>query len=220
MNTNALGVSELPVDAQVSTTLLLVRHGQTRSNVTGFYMGRSHEDLDEAGYAQVRSLSLRLAALPLASVYASPLQRTRTTAEIIAKPHKLEVQELDDLLEINLGGWQGLHMDEVQKRWPEIWKQSRIDPSDVTFPGGESFKQVGERAVRAFRTIASENSGKQVVVVSHEIVIKQIIAYVLGVSTSIYRRFEITNASLNIVRLIDGKIRLVTLNDTSHLEVV
>ncbi len=219
MNANAIDSSGLPT-APTSTTLLLVRHGQTRSNINGYYMGRAQEDLDDTGYTQVRNLSLRLAKLPIGCVYTSPLKRARVTAEIIAGPHKLEAQDLDDLIEINLGGWQGLHMDEVKKRWPEIWKQSRIDPSDVTFPGGESFQQVSERAVRAFQYIVSQNQGKQVVVVSHEIIIKQMVAHVLGVSNSIYRKFEVTNASLNIVRLIDEKVRLVTLNDTSHLEVV
>ena len=57
----------------MTTTVLLVRHGQTNSNVTGFYMGWSDEDLDEAGHTQARRLSSRLSGWPVASVYTSPL---------------------------------------------------------------------------------------------------------------------------------------------------
>lgn len=201
----------------MTTTVLLVRHGQANSNVTGYYMGWSNEDLSETGYTQVRSLSSRLASLPIASVYSSPLQRTCTTATILAEPHDLEVETLDDLIEIRLGDWQGLHIDEVGQRWPELWQQSRIDPSEITMPNGESFQQVTERAIRGFDKIVAANHGKQVIIVSHEIVVKVLVAHALGVSNSIYRRFEINNASLSAIRVIDGKARLATLNDTSHL---
>jgi len=180
-------------------------------------MGWSDEDIDDVGYPQVHSLSSRLANLPIASVYSSPLQRTCTTAVILAKPHGLEVEVSDDLIELRLGDWEGLHADEIRQRWPEIWQQSRIDPSDVTLPNGESFQQVTERVVRMFDKIVAANQGKQALIVTHEIVVKVLAAYVLGTSNSIYRRFEVNNASLSVVRIINGKARLTVLNDTSHL---
>ena len=106
----------------MTTTVLLVRHGQTRSNVTGYYMGWSEEDLDEVGYAQVRKLSSRLAGLSIASIHTSPLKRAYTTASLIAEPHVLEMKPLDDLIEIKLGDWQGLHESEIARRWPEMWR--------------------------------------------------------------------------------------------------
>ena len=201
----------------MTTTVFLVRHGQANSNVTGYYMGWSNEDLSETGYTQVRSLSSRLASLPITSVYSSPLQRTCTTAMILAIPHGLEVETSDDLIEIRLGDWQGLHIDEVRQKWPKLWQQSRTDPSEITMPNGESFQQVTERAIRGFDKIVVANHGKQVIIVSHEIVVKVLVAHALGVSNSIYRRFEINNASLSAIRIIDSKARLATLNDTSHL---
>ncbi len=126
------------MDVQVTTTILLVRHGQTNANAAGFYMGWSDEDLNESGYTQARRLSARLASLPIASIYTSPLRRAYTTAAILAEPHKLELTVLDDLIEIRLGDWQGLHMDEIKRRWPELWQQSRLDPSELTLPNGAS----------------------------------------------------------------------------------
>ncbi len=202
----------------MTTTVLLVRHGQTRSNTTGFYMGWSDEDLNDIGYTQARSLSARLASLPIASVHSSPLQRTSTTAAILAKPHGLEVEVSEDLIEIRQGDWEGLHIDEINQRWPELWQQSRTDPSELTMPNGESFKQVTERAIRIFDKIVATNQDRQAVIVTHEVVVKTLVAHVLGVPNSIYRRFVINNASLSVVQIDNGKARLTTLNDTSHLE--
>ena len=205
------------MDVQLITTILLVRHGQTNANATGFYTGWSDEDLNELGYTQARRLSARLASMPIASIYTSPLRRAYTTAAILAEPHKLELTVLDDLIEIQLGDWQGLHMDEIKKRWPKLWQQSRTDPSELTMPNGESYRQVTERAVRALKMVAEANRGKQAAIVTHEVIVKVLIAHVLGVSNSIYRRIEVDNASLSLIR-VNNNPQLIRLNDTLHLE--
>jgi len=202
----------------MTTVLYLVRHGQTDSNITGYFMGWSNEDISDLGYAQVRSLASRLAKFPIASIYTSPLKRTYNTALILAQPHNLEPKILDDLIEIKLGDWQGLHRDEIIQRWPEIWRQSRIDPSEVTFPNGESLQQVTERAVRAYKMILADNVDKHVIAVTHDAVIRVLVAHVLGVSNRIYRHMEIGNASMSIIKVDDDRPRLTTLNDTSHLD--
>lgn len=200
----------------MKSSILLVRHAQTKSNVTGFYMGRSEEDLDEAGYAQARRLATRLARQPLTAIYTSPLKRAYSTATTVAQSHNLGLQALDGITEINLGDWQGLHMDEVRQKWPELWQQSRIDPSGITMPNGESFSQVAERAVQTFNTVIAGHSG-MVVMVTHDIIIRILVAHVLRVPNSIYRRLEINNASLSVIQVINDKMVLVALNDTSHL---
>lgn len=200
-------------------TVFLVRHGQTNSNITGFYMGCSDEDLNEVGYEQVRHLSLRLASLPIAAVYTSPLQRAGTTAAILAESHQLEPEVLDDLIEIRIGDWQGLHRDEIKQRWPDLWRQSSIDPSELIFPNGESLVEVTERSIRAFQRAVEANQGRQALIITHEVVVKVLVAYVLGVSNSIYRRFEISNASLTAVHVVNDRFQLALLNDTSHLQV-
>jgi broad specificity phosphatase PhoE len=144
----------------MTTTVLLVRHGQTNSNVTGFAVGWSNEDLNEVGYTQARRLSSRLSSLPIAAVFTSPLQRTYTTASILAEPHKLEPKVLDDLIELRLGDWEGLHVDEIERRWGELWQLSMIDPSELTVPNGESLMDVTERATRAFSRVVEDNRGK------------------------------------------------------------
>ena len=202
----------------MTTNVLLIRHGQTDPNIQNIYAGRSDEDLNDTGYTQARRLSSRLAGLPFSAVFTSPLRRTCTTASILAEPHHLEPRVSDDLNEIRLGDWEGLQMDEVKRRWPELWLQSRTDPSEITLPNGESFRQVTERAVEAFKTIVEANHSGDIAIVTHDIIIRVLVAYVLGVSNSIYRKIEIQNTSLSMIRVADGKAQLVTLNDTSHLQ--
>lgn len=196
--------------------IYLVRHARTLSNTTGWYMGRAPEDLDEHGFEQARRLKARLSSEPLGAVYTSPLPRALSTAAALAATHRLQPQPRDDLIEIRLGDWQGLHLSEISRRWPDLWRQWRTDPSDVTLPNGESLAEVTLRARRAFEKVAGEGD-KPAAIVTHDVVIRVIVAYVLGVANSIYRRLVIDNAALSKVIVDKGNCRLALLNDTSYL---
>jgi broad specificity phosphatase PhoE len=199
------------------TDIFLIRHGQTNANVDEYYMGWSDEDLNELGYHQAHCLSSRLAAQPIASIYTSPLKRAHTTASIIAEPHQLKVEALPDFIEIQLGEWQGMRREEIKRKWPKLWQQSRIDPSGLRLPNGESYNELTERAIRGFNMASQANQGKQIVIVTHDAIIRVLVAHVLRVSNSIYRRLEIENASLSLVRIIDHP-KLLKLNETLHLQ--
>jgi len=201
----------------MATNILLVRHGQTNSNVKEFYMGWSKEDLNETGYSQVRRLAARLAKQAVNAIYTSPLQRALTTADIIAEPHKLTPVTDRDLIEINLGDWEGLHVSDIKQKWAELFAKWRSDPSDVAMPGGESMAQLTERAAAVLNRIVTDNPDRTVILVTHEIIIKVIIPRILGCSNTIYRHFRIDNASLSVITEKDGVCRLQTLNDTAHL---
>jgi len=201
----------------ITSTIYLIRHGQTRSNVTGFYMGRSDEDLDETGRKQATHLASSLAETPLAAVFSSPLRRALSTAMEMAAPRSLNTEVVNGLTEMDLGEWQGCHRDDIRSKWPELWKQWRSDPSGVTLTGGESLAMVGVRAFRAFEAIVKQAEGKTAAVVTHEVVIKTIAARVLGAPDGIYRRFEIGNASISTVIVFNGRYLLASLNDVAHL---
>ena len=83
---------------------------------------------------------------------------------------------------------------------------------------GESFQQVTDRAIRAFKEIVADNADRQVLAVTHDAIIRMLVAHVLGVSNSIYRHLEIGNASLTTIRVEEDRVRVVNVNDTSHLD--
>ncbi|MFC1950918.1 histidine phosphatase family protein [Chloroflexota bacterium] len=199
------------------TTLLVIRHGQTDSNISGYYMGWSQEDLNETGYKQVQMLSHRLSDTLIDAIYTSPLKRARATAEAVAELHNITPIVMEELIEINLGDWQELHASDIIKRWPDMWKQSRVDPSGLAWPNGGSFAQTADRSVRAFDSIVDANRGKLVAIVTHDIIARIMAMHVLGVPYSTYRRMEIGNASFTKIVIMNDKNQLITLNATSHL---
>ena len=89
------------------TTFYLVRHGVTDS--IGRYLPGTAEGtpLTEAGQRQAEQIGAALRDIPVAAVVASPLTRTRQTAEAIARPHQLEVTVQPAFLEFDVGAWTG-----------------------------------------------------------------------------------------------------------------
>src|SRR4051812_26388074 len=87
--------------------ILLVRHGETAWNRDGRYQGRTDIPLSETGQAQVAALGRRLASLPIAVAYASPLSRAKTTAEAILAGRPIGLSLDAGLVEISHGGWEG-----------------------------------------------------------------------------------------------------------------
>jgi broad specificity phosphatase PhoE len=108
---------------------------------------------------------------------------------------------LDDLTEIHSGEWQGLHKDEIKRKWPEIWGRWRNDPSAVTIPDGESLEVVTERAIRAITHIVDTQKDKLSLIVTHEVIIKVLVAHVLQASNNIYRRFRINHNSISFLTI-------------------
>lgn len=201
-----------------TTTVFLVRHAQTSWNVTGRYMGWIDEDLSEEGIWQAEQLSVRLEGQPIDSAYSSPLKRAYHTAQVMVAPHSLSVCPMPGLGEIRLGSWEGFTREEVKARFPDIWQAWRSDPSMVQMPEGENIAQVQDRAVAALQNIIDANRGRKVLIVTHEVIVKLLVTHCLDVGTGIYRRFEVANASLTVIQIMDGMCLLRMLNDTSHLE--
>lgn len=203
----------------MDTTILLVRHGQTVWNTKGRYMGWTLDvGLSDTGEWQARRLSERLRGEEIDAVYSSPLKRAADTAEIVAEPHGLNVQVIEGFGEMRLGEWEGQYMQDVAARFPDLWRQWRKDPTGISMPGGESLDQVQARAVSAMDGVIAEHEGGQALIVTHEVVVRLLIAYCLNVSTSIYRRLEVSNASLTVVRKLGKYLRVRTLNDVAHLD--
>jgi broad specificity phosphatase PhoE len=137
---------------------------------------------------------------------------------MIAQHHGLTPQVMQELGEIRMGQWEGLFAAEIQARFPELWKTWRTDPSTIQMPGGESLSQVAERATSALHRILEQSRGQQVVAVTHDVIARIMVARSLNVSTSIYRRLEVANASLTTIESLNGTCRLRSLNDTAHLQ--
>ncbi|HEX2059036.1 MAG TPA: histidine phosphatase family protein [Actinomycetota bacterium] len=159
------------------TTIYLVRHGETEWNHSKLAQGQADIDLNEAGYRQAIGTADGLSHVPVDAVYASDLKRAYRTAEPIAKTHGLSVETDPAFREIDQGEWEGLHVDEIRRRWPELWGPARHWSAR---PGGESPGQVRERALKALAKVVEAHPHGNVVIVSHGGTIRWLSAEALG----------------------------------------
>ena len=174
--------------------------------------------LSDEGREQARRLAVRLQGEKIAAVYASPLDRTRETAEILAEPHRLAVQICDGLREISHGHWEQMTRAEVEQRFPDEAVAWEKDPYTFAPAGGESGLAVTARALPALMDIVRAHSAANAIVVSHKATIRLLLSSLLGFDPRRYRdNLDQCPAALNIVDFKDAvSARLTLFNDTSH----
>jgi len=203
------------------TRIILVRHGQTAWNVGSGagerFRGRTDLPLDDTGLAQARALAERLAAHPIAAVYASPLKRAIETARPTAQQLGLPVQPLPGIIDINYGDWQGLSPAEVAQAHPDLYPRWLETPHRVKLPHGESLRQVRLRGIAALKEVCARHEGRAILLVAHQMVNKVLVCAMLGLGNSHFWRIQQDNACINVFEHQDGIFTAVLINDTCHL---
>src|SRR5207302_11378241 len=119
------------------TRVFMVRHGATVLSAEDRFAGATDVALSDEGREQTRRLAQRLSHEKIAAVYASPLGRTVETAQILAAPHKLEVQTRDGFRAINHGRWEQMTRREVEAQFPEEAAAWENDPYTFAPAGGD-----------------------------------------------------------------------------------
>lgn len=204
----------------METTILLARHGATPSNLKRPYIlqgqGVDH-DLDPLGVRQVEALARELADRQLAAVYASPLRRAQQTAQAAAEPHGLKVGTIPEIIEADVGKWEGESWDRIQEHWPAERASHDDDPSLHGYPGGENFTDVRDRSVPAIESLALRHLGETILIVGHNVVNRVALAHWTGVPIRYCRRLPQNNAAYNVVVFQENKGRVRTINVVRHL---
>jgi len=213
-----LGDDEISRMVTPATRVFMVRHGATVVSAEDRFAGATDVELSDEGREQTRRLAQRLRREKIAAVYASPLGRTLETAQILAEPHKLEVQTRDGFREISHGRWEQMTRREVEEKFPEEAAEWEKDPYTFAPVGGESGLAVTARALPALIELVREHPGKNILVVSHKATIRLLLSSLLGFDPRRYRdNLDQKPAALNIVDFKDAtRARLTLFNDTSH----
>ena len=186
---------------RVPTTFILLRHGVTESTERKVFCGAGGSDpaLTETGAEQAARAGAWLERHGgIDAVVSSPMQRTRQTAEIVARMVGRDVEIDDGLIETAFGDWDGLTFAEIQERSPDdlsAWLESTA----VAPPGGEAFDDVDARTAAARDRILQKHAGKTVVAVSHVTPIKLLMRQALGAPMSILYRMELAPASITTI---------------------
>jgi probable phosphoglycerate mutase len=198
------------------TRLVLARHAvtaQTGPLLTGRAPG---VDLSDEGRRQADALAERLAGLPVAAVYASPIERTTQTADAVAARHGLAVKALPGVIEADYGEWTGGKIVELAKT--DLWKTVQRAPSRARFPGGESLAEMQSRMVSAIEAVVADHAGDLVVIVSHADPIKAAIAHYTGVHLDLFQRIVVSPASVTAFAFTGHGVAMLKCNDTGTLD--
>jgi probable phosphoglycerate mutase len=201
----------------VTTVTHLLRHGQTEHTPERRFSGRNDLPLSRSGRAEAEAAAHRARSLGIEVVLASPLRRTRETAEIVAAALGRPVTFDGDLVELDFGELEGLTFEEARSRHP-LAARRFLDDVTVAAPKGESIADVSARVARARRRILDRHGGRTVLVVSHVTPIKLLLAAGLGAADEVVHRVFLEAASLSSVAWSsDGRTSVRLVNDTSHL---
>ena len=206
--------------------LLLIRHGETAANAERRMQGHLDVPLSDRGLRESELLAARVAELPVAAIYSSPLRRARQTANAIAEQLSLAIEERDELMERDVGALSGLVWDEVMERYPEFIR-ARAEPNSTTdVPGYELDDAFNLRVLTVLEAIIARHPEQTVAAVTHGGVIASFCRQTLQIEAGRPAPFDIGNGSITVFDIQDGefdpltrpRVRLMGLNDTCHLD--
>ena len=123
-----------------------VRHGQTEWNAIRRMQGQWNSDLNDLGRQQADINGRFLAGLDIEHIVASPLDRTRQTAEIINKHLDVSLEFDDRIKEWDCGDWSGEMWDEVAEKWPIEFSEWQANRFHYRGPNCENYPDMIERA--------------------------------------------------------------------------
>ena len=203
----------------VTTVTHLLRHGQTEHTPERRFSGRNDLPLSRTGRAEAEAAAVRRRAPGHRGRRRSPLRRTRETAEIVAAALGLPVELDDDLVELDFGDLEGLHLRRGAAAKHPLAARRFIADVTVAAPG----RRVGRRRQHAggagpARGSSTEHAGQTVLVVSHVTPIKLLLAAGLDVGDDVVHRVFLEAASLcTVTWSSDGRSSVRLVNDTAHL---
>src|SRR5437868_6927866 len=154
-------------------TLYLLRHGQTEASANHLFCGaRSEIALTADGVAMAEAFAGAYRDVRWAGVYCSPQQRARAPAAPLARLRGIEPVIDDDLREIDYGAWDGLSVEEADRRFHDQYVAWTADPAWNPPTGGETAVALGARVTRCVEEIKRRHATGDVLLVSHKATIR------------------------------------------------
>lgn len=199
--------------------LIITRHGQTEWNIAKRTQGTTNTALNRKGKEQAKLLGDRLRGYKLDVIYTSPLDRAKTTAEIIQQRcgTKPPLYVDHDLIEVQFGVWEGLTFEEIGQKYPEHLTIWRTRPDQCAVPNAESIGSIAMRCDRFIETILQKYRTDTVLVVTHALAAKVMVCQLLQLPLSRLHTIVQENTALTVFDIYDDGLRLRVLNDTCHL---
>ena len=204
-----------------STRILLVRHGQSQGNAEGRFGGHTATPLSPLGRRQAEAAARALATEKITAIYSSVLLRAVQTAEPLARLTGLEIKRTTAFRERSVGVMEGLTFEESAEQHPEQYAALIRRDFEHVILGGESYRQMLDRASEKLDHAIAEHKGGRICVFSHTGTICILTLHLMGaLDAPELRPVWISTANCGITRIelrSDGFVRVMTVNDTRHL---
>lgn len=199
--------------------IYLVRHGETIWNREQRSQGCSNDiPLSELGTYQAKLVAEKLSNKNIDHFYSSSLKRAFETASIISKKHEKKVEICEEFLEINFGDWEGKTFSEIKQNYAELFSIWRDRPHEAIIPGAEPLVALKERCMKKLLELSRKHLEENILIVSHGITTKVMIASILGIDISKIHLIRQDNTAVNIFNFTDNRFEVISLNDVCHLE--
>ena len=206
--------------AETPTFIYFVRHGETVLTPTRKFSGTGALDpeLTQEGLDQADLVAEECAKLGAEILIASPLKRTRQTAEAIARTTGLEITFDEAWFELSFGSWDGKSIEEVQAEDPDAY-QAWLNSSSYAPAGGESYDDAAVRVEESLERLVAEHPGKKIIVVTHNGIIKTAAKIAVGGPSDAVFHMDVTPCSLSSISIwpSDGLRALRSFNERGHL---
>ena len=204
-----------------TTRVLLVRHGQSQGNAERRFGGHSPTPLSELGHRQAAATARALAKERVTAIYSSDLLRAVQTAEPLARATGLEIKQTPALRERSVGLLEGLTFEAAAAAHPEEYAALLRRDFEHVLAGGESYRQLLDRAATHLDRAVEQNRGGTLALFSHTGTICILALHLMGALDAPHLKpVWLSTNNCGVTRFsIDhgGLIRIKALNDTRHL---
>lgn len=203
------------------TNVLLIRHGQSEGNAARRFGGHTATPLSPRGRKQAQATARALKDEGITAIYSSDLARAMETAQSLAKLTGLSVNPTSAFRERSVGVMEGLTFEDAAQQHPDEYAALLRRDFEHVLTGGESYRQLLDRAWQKLDEIIARHRGGKIVVFSHTGTICILALHLMGaLDAPELRPVWISNANCAITRFElrdDGFVRVLTINDTRHL---
>ena len=204
-----------------ATNVLLVRHGQSEGNAEGRFGGHSATPLSPRGRKQAKATATALASESISAIYSSDLYRATETASPLSELTHLPINATDAFRERSVGVMEGLTFEDAAQQHPDQYAALLRRDFDHVLAGGESYRQLLDRAQQKLDQIVLAHRGGTIVVFSHTGTICILALHLMGaLDAAELKPVWLSSSNCGISRFElrqDGFVRVLTLNDTRHV---
>ena len=204
-----------------STQVILIRHGQSQGNAEGRFGGHTDTPLSPLGRQQAEATARALASEKLTAIYSSDLARAIETATPLAKATGAQLIPTDAFRERSVGVMEGLTFEEAAAQHPEQYQALLRRDFEHVLLGGESYRQMLERAAGKLDELIEKHRGGKIAVFAHTGTICILILHLMGaLDAPELKPVWIGTGNCGLARFdlrSDGFVRVLGINDTRHL---